>query len=103
MTPATQEQIEEACMTRSADETRFYLASIGYYAKVVQCREAIVRLTLSGVREPLKSGAVDTEIKAIDAITGCERMLRRHLTTGKHWISDPAKMHDALRLAGMVS
>jgi len=76
MKPATQEQIEEACMTRSAEEARAYLAGLGYHAKVTHCRDTVVRLVSAGARVPLKTGAVDTEIKAEHAVMGSDRLAR---------------------------
>lgn len=92
-------------MTRSANDARGFLALIGLEATHGQCDDAVAVLLADGRRGKLMGGAsgvTDQQINSFDARMGCERMLRRHLETGRHWISDPARMASALREAGMV-
>jgi len=106
MIPATQEQIEDACMIRSGPDAKRYLTAQGLFASEKDCRRAIVRLMQDGVRKQLPGGgpgAKGTEIERFDAMMGCQRMLKRHLETGRHWINDAGKMAEALQMAGMIT
>jgi hypothetical protein len=102
MIPATQEQIEAACMTRSAEDARTYLATIGLSAGIDQCRKTISAMLAEGKRGTLRDGPIEVAASVSINAASCQALLKRHLATGKHWISDPARMASALREAGMV-
>lgn len=87
MIPATQEQIEAACMTRSAADAVGFLAFIGLEATNRQCRYAIADMLADGRRKSVVStGAVDREITlaAFDAQMGCARMLDAMVASFQH-------------------
>lgn len=105
MIPATQEQIEAACMTRDADAAARHLRQHGLVATRRQCRATVKVLVATGDR---KRFLTDDRIRLadrtsrFDAAMGCKRLLSRHLKYGQHCISDPVQMASALREAGMV-
>jgi hypothetical protein len=104
MSPATQEQIEEACRNHNAEQAWQHLNSIGLFASRRQCRAAISAMIRSGRRRKQVGGLEEQEatITRFDAENGCKRLLWRHLKADQHFISDPARMASALREAGMV-
>ena len=78
MTPATQKQIEEACMTRSGDDAWTYLKAQGLSCTRSQCHKALALMLEDGRRTKLKGGGqgvVGEAVDAFDARMGCERML----------------------------
>ncbi len=106
MTPATQEQIEAACMTRSSDDAVTFLRAQGLSVLRTRCDSTIALLIEDGRRGKLSTTGgfrpAETDLSRSAAKMACDALLRAHLKTGRHWISDPARMADALRQAGMV-
>lgn len=104
MTPATDDQIRDACMTRSATEAVRYLAAHGLHTGASRCNIVISRLIEDGVRQPKPRYAFKTahpernEVATFDAIVGSKRLLEAHIRTGMHWIQTPEQMQQAVEI-----
>jgi hypothetical protein len=92
MSPATDAQVEEACMTRGANEASRWLNSQGFICTLSRCNTIIARMVADGKRGKLSTAnAVPTS--DVDAIRhsnaeGCRKLLAAHLRTRCHWITD---------------
>ena len=102
MIPATQEQIEAACMTRSAAQAAQYLAALDIFASEWECKQDIKCMIECGDRPARLNAPGAAVAPVVDQASICRAYLRRLLEAEQHCISDPARMASALREAGMV-
>ena len=109
MTRATPLQIEAACRTRSADAATAYLLSQGLEVRRSQCATMISRLIARKERKAMAnsfrqySGQGMVDISRHEAERGSRKLLAAHLKADQHFISDPGRMADAIRAAGLAA